>query len=407
MQPSSSSSSSPSSSPSSSSSLLIAYHTNRRLTNETPPAGLRLISGWWADGVSAGQLQQLQQRHRGQIRKPWNLLQVFKYEWLLNATESAREDEPWLLMDTDTLVQCDASHLRRRFEAMATPLLVGTEKQQRGVYAPLALKKGERDGAAYWSTAAMPVYQNSGMLMGTRAGLRRLVSTMRSFDRFPCCPRLHIDGSLSKKECRVDDQVCLFAALASPRMRVPSADGVASRPAFELDVNATLFASLAWQARATPAAASAVCMIPAPTSFARVMTRAPWPCWKPYARAHAGRGRRPRRASWPHADGQLHVHVPDHCHAASPREAVCNALPGPREDRDGVEAASRAAAHCSRLWDLATNGTEGEQACQVHWMSYRAIDESSTNFTRICCCVGQEPTALVLSRRCAVGARGC
>lgn len=266
--------------------LLLAYHTNRPLTNETPPAGLRLLSGWWADGVPASQLQQLQQRHRGRIRKPWNLLQVFKYEWLLNATASARDDELWLLMDTDTLVQCDAGHLRRRFKAMATPLLIGAEKQQRGVYAPLALKKGAKDGAAYWATDAMPAYQNSGMLMGTRAGLRQLVRTMRSFDRFPCCPRMHVDGSLSKSECRVDDQVCLFAALASPGMRAPSADGgAASRPAFELDVNATLFASLAWQARATaPVGAQRPARCRRPPRPARDATRAPEPRGEPPAR---------------------------------------------------------------------------------------------------------------------------
>jgi len=324
------SSSSPLSS-TSSSPLLLAYHTNRPLTNETPPAGLRLLSGWWADGVSAAHVQQLQQRHRAKIRKPWNLLQVFKYEWLLDATASARDDEPWLLMDTDTLVQCDAGHLRRRFEAMATPLLIGTEKQQRGVHAPLALEKGAKDGAAYWATGALPVYQNSGMLMGTRAGLRRLVSTMRSFDRFPCCPRLHVDGSLSKKECRVDDQVCLFAALASPGMRAPSADGAASRPAFELDVNATLFASLAWQVCATaPAPSSAPHPAGAlqPPSPARVATRAPRPRWKPFARTH--RTRSLSTSSLP---------------VARPRAATCSRTRSPSRraaSRDRVRSTSRA-----------------------------------------------------------------
>ena len=41
------------------------------------------------------------------------LHQAFKYQWLF---EHARtEPEPWLLADTDIVVQCDALEMRQRF----------------------------------------------------------------------------------------------------------------------------------------------------------------------------------------------------------------------------------------------------------------------------------------------------
>jgi len=119
----------------------IYVHTNYS-TREPPPqlTGLRIRRGWYPDEVPGGRVtvETMQtrladaQRARG-IRRAWNLLQVYKYEWLLSRLVADRVegigdlDEPWILADTDTIFVCGAAELNRRFRQFGTDLVISAE----------------------------------------------------------------------------------------------------------------------------------------------------------------------------------------------------------------------------------------------------------------------------------------
>jgi len=242
----------------------IYVHTNYS-TREPPPqlTGLRIRRGWYPDEVPGGRVtvETMQtrladaQRARG-IRRAWNLLQVYKYEWLLSRLVADRVegigdlDEPWILADTDTIFVCGAAELNRRFRQFGTDLVISAEKQRRGIHSPLPSFTGEGDTSTYWMPMQPPSQPNSGLIMGTFKGALQLLRAMRALRNdvgvFPCCPLMHSNGSMARGRCAADDQICVYAAL-----RYSKEEGGRPRSAdldYALDTNASLFATLsAWQ----------------------------------------------------------------------------------------------------------------------------------------------------------------
>ena len=116
-------------------------------------------------------------------------------------------------VDTDIVVQCSAAEVLRRFEAAATPLLVGAEHGWWPNHDPVKGRNPYPD-----NPAGGPLrYPNSGMLLGTRAGFERLVAQISRPARYPCCPRVY--RGEESHECWIDDQACLLAALQRGEMR--------------------------------------------------------------------------------------------------------------------------------------------------------------------------------------------
>lgn len=137
-------------------------------------------------------------------------LQGWKYQWLASETASAAHAEPWLLLDTDVVVQCSGAEIRERFDRFGVPLVVGAEFNWWPKRDKLALARG----ADPWPPQPPPHlrYPNSGLLAGTRAGYAQLEAAFKaSSPRYPCCPKMH-NGSASAK-CHIDDQHCLQTAL--------------------------------------------------------------------------------------------------------------------------------------------------------------------------------------------------
>ena len=118
--------------------LPVLFNTNRPLTS-TVPAGFVVHRGWWFDKHSAADLKKDWQRTRNSTNgymhfdayvrpKVRELPMVYKHAWL--ATLDRRQlPGPWLVFDTDTIVQCRPSEFRARFRRFGTPLVVGAEEQ--------------------------------------------------------------------------------------------------------------------------------------------------------------------------------------------------------------------------------------------------------------------------------------
>ena len=227
--------------------LSVLFNTNRPLRS-TVPAGFVVHRGWWFDNHSADDLKKDWQRTRNlthnfmkldsYIRpKARELPMVYKHAWL--ATLDRRQlPEPWLVFDTDTIVQCSPSEFRARFRRFGTPLVVGAE----GQWWPDPHRSLNPWPAPPGTNMRYP---NSGFLMGTAAGfaqLRAAFANASLFPDFPCCPRL-IRGADTRlpgfpgyrfKRCMVNEQLCVQSALQAgqqpgqPQMR------------YALDVNSTL-----------------------------------------------------------------------------------------------------------------------------------------------------------------------
>jgi hypothetical protein len=160
-------------------------HTNRTLrsfqglhANRSGLSQLHIVTGWFPDidskRVEAEQRKFAQQQQEQKL-KPWNLLQVFKYEWLLRRVLSDLAHTPdalWLLADTDTLFTCSAEELAERFRRFGSALVVSVEKQRRGVHKPLPSKDGE-DTSVYWRADRLPAEPNSGRVASLKAARTR------------------------------------------------------------------------------------------------------------------------------------------------------------------------------------------------------------------------------------------
>ena len=171
--------------------------------------------------------------------------QAFKYQWLAGLTGLAAESasasagtgafaEPWLLLDTDVIIQCSAAELRERFAKLGSPLVIGGEFQ----WWP------KRDKAHDpWRPQPPPGirYPNSGMVAGTRAGFASLERAFKAMPRYPCCAKF--SKGKPTGACHIDDQHCLQAALLE-RGDVDVVGGVDSSLAWTLDANASLFLNM-------------------------------------------------------------------------------------------------------------------------------------------------------------------
>ena len=212
------------------------FHTNRPIRQ---PASVDLHAhvGWWASEHDMREYEvrtsKLFKRDEFPYHAKFAGLQGWKYQWLLATTK--REPgvaEPWLLMDTDVVIQCTGAELRRRFEAFDSPLVIGAEFQWWPKRDKLALARGVDP----WPVQPPPYlrYPNSGLLAGTRAGYDQLERAFRdSSPRYPCCPRVHNGTRMNK--CHIDDQHCLQAALLLARSPAVS---------YKLDAKASLFLNL-------------------------------------------------------------------------------------------------------------------------------------------------------------------
>ena len=223
----------------------VFFHTNRPIRAPSH-ADIKSHTGWWASNHDMRQYEvrtsKLFKREEFPYHAKFAGLQGFKYQWLAAETGSGggagiagssssgaggagggllgnglpthaagkfaeeRLTEPWLLLDTDTVVQCSGAELRERFGRFRAPLVIGAEFQWWPKRDKLALARGLDP----WPPQPSPFlrYPNSGLIAGTRHGFRQLEAAFReSSPRYPCCPKLH-NGTRSKK-CHIDDQHCL------------------------------------------------------------------------------------------------------------------------------------------------------------------------------------------------------
>ena len=156
--------------------------------------------------------------------------QAFKYQWLASLAHGFAGPppfvEPWLLMDTDTIVQCSATELRERFAALSSPLVIGGEFQW--------WPKRDRQHDP-WKPQPPPGirYPNSGMVMGTQQGFAALERAFQAMPRYPCCAKFAKGKPTG--QCHIDDQHCLQSALMLNDERALP---------WTLDTNASLFLNL-------------------------------------------------------------------------------------------------------------------------------------------------------------------
>ena len=257
----------------------VLLHTNYALSRVGPHSAQSDIgtplTGWWADERPAEAAEMTRLWRRAIPRSRW-LLQSFKYEWALHtlqalggggggfgagagasagaradgmaAARDERADQARevvaLLTDTDTIQQCSAAELFRRFKpwrARGVEMLVGAE----AAWFP----KPRYGRADPWPAAASGRrYPNSGVMLGTRDGFAAVVRAMRAMPRFPCCnavPQRHLNDSSG---CTVEDQHCLQAALYRMAREAEERRSEAAAPSpsssFALDANASVILNL-------------------------------------------------------------------------------------------------------------------------------------------------------------------
>tara|TARA_B110001452_G_C15217854_1_gene422272 strand:+ start:97 stop:1203 length:1107 start_codon:yes stop_codon:yes gene_type:complete len=232
--------------------LHVFMHTNRPTCPPPRGSGYVLHTGRFEGNVSRLMTADAKARvdagskwtrHPDKARATWMLQQTHKYQWMLAAASAAgvpvrapmhiratsldmprmrvkatvhcSPQEPWLLADTDIVLQCRADEVRRRWAAAKTELLVGAEVGWWPNHDPVPARNPYvNNPSGGWIR-----YPNSGMLLGTREGFARLIAQMRRASRYPCCPRV-FRGEESL-ECWVDDQACMLAALQRDEMRAP------------------------------------------------------------------------------------------------------------------------------------------------------------------------------------------
>lgn len=216
--------------------LPLFMHTNRATQPPPRSSHFDLRTGWWSD------------RHNISFRKgkgthgPWGaggVAFLFKYDWMLETAgalpvsgphDAVPVTDPWMLVDTDTVFQCGAAELRRRFAHFGTPLVYGAE---RNCYPSC---KG-RARSVYPPVPTQLRYPNTGGIMGTRAGFELVHKLLHTkMPQFPCCHELSDQGEVSSSTCLVEEQGCIQRLIQSGSLRL----GVD----VALDSNASLFLNL-------------------------------------------------------------------------------------------------------------------------------------------------------------------
>ena len=157
----------------------VFIHTDRATRPPPPGSGFVLHTGVSSEPkFHASSLSDPSVSHSNIYapeKNSWMRQQARKFEWALQTARAHRAPEPWLLADTDVIIQCGAEALRRRFEAAQTDLLIGAE-------------------AAWWPSAdprqnpypyrGVPLrYPNSGLLLGTQRGFEQLVVQLQQISQ--------------------------------------------------------------------------------------------------------------------------------------------------------------------------------------------------------------------------------
>ena len=109
----------------------VFIHTDRATRPPPPGSGFVLHTGVSSEPkFHASSLSDPSVSHSNIYapeKNSWMRQQARKFEWALQTARAHRAPEPWLLADTDVIIQCGAEALRRRFEAAQTDLLIGAE----------------------------------------------------------------------------------------------------------------------------------------------------------------------------------------------------------------------------------------------------------------------------------------
>mmetsp|Transcript_13458 Transcript_13458/g.34490 ORF Transcript_13458/g.34490 Transcript_13458/m.34490 type:complete len:376 (-) Transcript_13458:38-1165(-) len=220
--------------------LSIFYHTNFKLSTEAP-ADLRITTSWfWNEHFqeARAELRRIGLAHvpfRLRAQKPMPVQFAIPHQWTsVLASANEGQAEPFVLLDTDTVVQCTAKEFLQRWQAFASPLVIGTEM----FWKP----RPDYHNDPWPFTPSMLRYPNSGVVMGTRESFELIRDIQRlSFPQFPCCPR--VVRGVATSWCYVEAQHCMQSALQNgtfdplTKAFVPSVD-------YKLDHNASLFLSL-------------------------------------------------------------------------------------------------------------------------------------------------------------------
>ena len=158
-------------------------------------------------------------------------------EWMLEVDRG--QPEPWVVLDTDVIMQCSAEEFRRRFDTFNSPLVVSATKR----WAPVPMPRLERWGRNPWPKSSIGFrYPNSGTLAGTRAAFRLLRQLERKLPHYPCCPSVSNGTFYSPTTrptypdtlaCLTEQQHCLQAVLQLGGVQ------------YVVDTNASLFLTLA------------------------------------------------------------------------------------------------------------------------------------------------------------------
>ena len=251
--------------------MAVLIHTERPLHSTSE---FIVHQGWWAANHS---IRDVTERWgKCCARSDSNLAEVFKWHWLSSSlsgrtgsTTSSGTSHPGsqlasvrhaVLADSDTIFQCSAAEIVRKFEAFGAPVVLSAEKLQwPGVEQPAV---GRHDRVR-WQTApngfsrflSSPTnelsYPNGGLLMGSRKGLLRVWHSLQQIPTYPCCPASAYHPSArfalppckgcasretKRPTCAVSSQACLQVALLRSGL-------LASRQAV-IDENASLFLSV-------------------------------------------------------------------------------------------------------------------------------------------------------------------
>lgn len=219
--------------------LSIFFHTNFKVA--PAPEDFRVTVSWWwtrhwldakADLRRVGLLA-VPFRQQKQKPIPIQFATTQQFSWILESAGEGQR-EPFVLLDTDTMIQCTAKEFLERWRTFQAPLVIGTELEWN--------PKPAYQHDPWPPTPSMLRYPNSGVVMGTRASFARIRDIQRAqFSKFPCCPRV-IRGDATPW-CVVEAQLCTQSALQNGTFDPITHDFISSVE-YKLDHNATLFLSL-------------------------------------------------------------------------------------------------------------------------------------------------------------------
>jgi hypothetical protein len=190
----------------------VFLHTNRDVRARPPTyRELEVVTGWTADRLGPKWQAGVQRKFGKHIMRERQIHQTAKYQWLIEAGRNA-STAPWVMIDTDTVVQCDGAEMARRFASFGADLVVSGELEWWPKWQSHKLDP-------WWGREGGPFpYPNAGAVAGSRVGWTRLVEQMLRMPRFPCCPGYHRGATVETKpaSCIVGDQHCLQAAMQAP-----------------------------------------------------------------------------------------------------------------------------------------------------------------------------------------------